>query len=149
MKKAVKKDNQVELKEQLARALADYDNLKKRVEREQSEQSARAKIRVVANFLPVFDMFDEVCKHVEDSGLAMAMGELTKVLSEEGITPIEPKVGDKFSEEEMEAVEAIEKPEEAGKVAETILRGYKMGDWIVRYAKVVVYRGKLALDSEE
>jgi len=139
MKKKVKQDNQSEVKEQLARALADYDNLKKRVDRERMESDGRSKAMIVARLLPIFDMFDRVQKHVSDSGFAMALGELDKLLKDEGFSVIEPKVGEKFDEETMEAVEAThQEGVESGSVIELALKGWRMGDRILRYAKVVV-----------
>lgn len=141
MKKKVKQDNQSEVKEQLARALADYDNLKKRVDRERMESDGRSKAMIVARLLPIFDMFDRVQKHVSDSGFAMALGELDKLLKDEGFSVIEPKVGEKFDEETMEAVEAIyQEGVEPGKVIGLSLKGWRIGDKILRYAKVVVSR---------
>ena len=142
MKKKIKQDNQSGLKEQLARALADYDNLKKRMERERMESDDRSKAMMVAKLLPIFDMFDRVQKHVNDSGLAMALGELEKLLKDERFTAIEPKVGEKFNEETMEAIEATyQEGVESGKVVELSLKGWRMGDKILRYAKVVVSKG--------
>jgi len=140
-KKKGTQDSQIDVKEQLARALADYDNLKKRFERERMEIDDRSKVMIVTQLLSVFDMFDRVQKHVNDSGLAMALGELDKLLKDEGFSVIEPKVGEKFDEETMEAVEAIyQEGVEPGKVIGLSLKGWRIGDKILRYAKVVVSR---------
>ena len=137
-KEMVSKEELDLVRNQLVRALADYDNLKKRVEAEQTTFMDVAKVRLVTRFLPIFDMFEQVQTHVNDSGMAIALGELREKLSDEGISEITAKEGDEFDEALMAAVEVVEKPEMAGKVSSLSLKGYRMGDNILRYAKVVV-----------
>src|SRR3989344_5307370 len=84
------------LKNQLARALADYDNLRKRVEREREDFGRVAKVMLLARLLPIYDMLEEAQKHLKDSGLAITIEEFAKVLKEEGIEKIEVNVGDAF-----------------------------------------------------
>lgn len=136
------KKKKEKLNEQLVRALADYDNLKKRVEKEREGFYEMAVARFITKMLPVFDMLEQVQEHCHDSGLAMAMGELKESLMDEGIESIEPKVGDKFNEGMMEAVEVKEsKSAKDGDVLKVNLKGWKMGDNnMIRYAKVVVCR---------
>jgi len=141
MKKKSKKsvNGEQALKEQLARALADYDNLKKRAEREQEDCERRSAARLVARLFPVIDMLEQVQGHLQDSGLAIALGELAERLKEEDIEAIEPKRGEQFNEETMEAVETVADGElKEGKVTAVNLKGYRMGDRILRHAKVVV-----------
>lgn len=136
------------LKNQLARALADYDNLRKRVEREREEFGKLANTRLIARLLPVFDMLEGAQVHLSDSGLAITIEEFTKVLKEEGIERIEVKVGDKFNEEIHEAVEVINGKNE-GKIAEVVMTGWKFSDGkVIRPAKVKVY-GKPSSKKEE
>lgn len=128
-----------QLKEQLARALADYDNLKKRVEKEKGEFYKVVAAKFVMGWLAIFDMFEQVQKHLNDSGLAIAMGELKEKLKEEGIETIEPMAGEKFDERTMEATEAVEREgAKEGEILEVVLKGYKMGEMVLRHAKVVV-----------
>lgn len=135
------KEESERLKEQLARVLADYDNLKKRVEREKEEYYRIVVARWVAGWLAIFDMFEQVQRHLNDSGLAIAMGELKEKLKEEGIEAIEPKAGEKFDEGMMEATEAVEREgAKEGEVLEVVLKGYKIGEMVLRHAKVVVGR---------
>lgn len=130
------------LREQLARVLADYDNLQKRITRQQREIEIRLKAQIVARFLPVFDMFKNIQEHLKDSGLAMALKELDNKFKEEGVELIDPNPGDKFDESLHEAVEAIEHKLSKGRVVKTSLTGYKINDYIIRPAKVVVSKGK-------
>lgn len=142
------------LKNQLARALADYDNLRKRVEREREEIGKLAKAMIVARLLPIYDMIEGAQKHLRDSGLAITIEEFGKVLKEEGIEKILVNAGDKFDEALHEAVEVVEVsgkraagPE--GKIAEVVLSGWRFSEGkVIRPAKVKVY-GKPSSKKEE
>jgi molecular chaperone GrpE len=136
-KRIHKVEGQENLREQLARALADYDNLKKRVEKDQAKYYEIAMARFVTRMLPALDMFEQVQMHLKDSGLAIAMDELKGKFAEEGVEAIEPRAGDKFDEKYMEAVEVREGKRD-GEVLELGLKGWKTGDRILRHAKVVV-----------
>jgi len=143
MRKKVIKDKSDE-SEQLARALADYDNLRKRVEREQEQASRVASVRVAAKLLPVYDMLGEIQGHLEDSGLAIAIGEFEEALGELGVKRIEVKVGTKFDEDLHECVEVVKKDGVGGNViVEERQSGwvYENG-MVVRAAKVVVNKSK-------
>jgi molecular chaperone GrpE len=127
------------MKGMLARALADYDNLNKRVERERQDLGKLASISIVVRLLPVLDGLESAQMHLQDAGLAISLGEFKKVLSEEGLTEIRPKVGEGFDENLMEVIETVP-GEDKGKVAEVILTGWKFTDGqLVRPAKVKVY----------
>lgn len=131
------------LKNQLARALADYDNLRKRVEREREEFGRLAKVMIVARLLPIYDMIEGAQKHLKDSGLAITIDEFTKILKEEGIEKIEVKPGDKFDEELHEAIEVIDSSVDGkgneGEISEAVLSGWKLTDGpVIRHAKVRV-----------
>ncbi len=126
------------VKGMLARALADYDNLSKRIERERQDLSKIASVGLVVRLLPVLDNLESAQVHLKDQGLAITVGEFKKVLDEEGLTEIKPKVGDEFNEEIMEAIEVV-KGVSDNKIAETVLTGWKFTDgMVVRHAKVKV-----------
>jgi len=126
------------MKAMLARALADYDNLSKRVERERQDFGKIASIGILVKLFPVLDNIETAQEHLQDPGLAISIGEFKKVLSEEGLTQIKPNVGDDFNEESMEAIE-ITKGESDNKVSEVTLIGWKFEDGrVVRHAKVKV-----------
>jgi len=136
-------DETSELKEQLARALADYDNLRKRTEREREDFGRVAKVMLIARLLPTYDMLEEAQKHLKDSGLAITIEEFTKVLKEEGIEKIDVKAGDAFNEEVHEAVEVTDLnsdgKDKEGKITEIVLSGWRLVDGVVlRHAKVKV-----------
>ena len=128
------------VKGMLARALADYDNLSKRTEREREGLTKIASVGIVVSLLPVLDNLESAQAHLKDAGLAITIGEFKKVLSEEGLSEIRPKVGDEFDENTMEAIEVI-KGTSDNRIAELVLTGWKFEDGtVVRHAKVKVSR---------
>ena len=137
------------LKDQLARVLADYDNLRKRIEREKETIVSLASVRLVARLLPVLDNLERSLNHLKDSGLAIAIGELKKVINDEGFEEIRVKAGDLFSSVNMEAVEVVKsnKEEDNGKVAKVMLSGWRAKgiepEYVVRPVKVKVFNLKI------
>ena len=132
-----------ELKEQLVRALADYDNLRKRVELEKDKFLQYANKGLIARFLTIYDMLENTQAHINDSGVAIILEEFKRILQDERVEQIEAEVGDKFNEELFEAVDAIETDDKkkVGKVKEVALSGWKFLDGpVIRPAKVKVYR---------
>lgn len=148
MTKKIKEASQNEsqaasLKEQLARVMADYDNLSKRVERERSDGKYLAKLVVISRLLPVFDMFYDAQKHRSDAGLGIALKVLEDTLKDEGILRIVPNKGDVFDHNLHEAVEAVDLEDgfEPETIAELSLVGYRFHDGpVIRHAKVTVYK---------
>jgi molecular chaperone GrpE len=139
-KKVVKKEkkNLEDIENQLARALADYDNLRKRVEREKEELEKLAGIKFAIKVLTIFDMLEEAQKHLKDSGIALTLEEFIKILREEGIEKIKAEPGDKFDEELYEAVEVI-KDGKGGKIADVVLTGWRfINGPVIRPTKVKV-----------
>lgn len=128
------------LKEQLARALADYDNLSKRVSLQEGKQKYMIKAQVISRLLPVFDMLYGAQNHLNDAGLALTIKELEDTLKAEGIEKIMPAVGDKFTEELHEVTEVVNTDNlKDNEVFECVLLGWKFIDGqVIRHAKVKV-----------
>ncbi len=145
--KKAKTQNDEALREQLARALADYDNLQKRIIREREAENSRQKVLVITELLPVFDMLENVQSHLRDSGLALALDELYKAFKGLGLEVIKPK-GHKFDENLHEAIDTREGKNE-GEILECSLTGYRIGDYIIRPAKVVVSVKKKGKEKHE
>lgn len=130
------------VKSQLARALADYQNQSKRFQEERNAIVAYASERVLINFIPVLDTLVKAQEHLQDKGLEMAISQFKKTLTEEGLEEICPKSNNSFDHETMEVVESVEGGEK-DTVNECVLSGWKFKDGkIVRYAKVKVFGGK-------
>lgn len=130
-----------ELKSQLARALADYDNLSKRIAQERSTVEKIAASKVVLKLLPVFDMLIDAQKHIKDAGLEIVLGEFRKSLFELGIEEISVNQGDNFNPLRHEAIELVAGGKE-NTIAALVQGGWKIRDqdYIIRPAKVKVYK---------
>lgn len=135
--KKIKKAETDELKNQLARALADYDNLNKRVEREKQDLETLCSFKIILKLLPILDNLRASLVHLKDPGLAIALKDFEEVLKSEGIEEIKVEKGTAFNHNLYEAVEMV--PGEEGKVVEQILSGWKyVGGPVIRHAKVKV-----------
>lgn len=149
-KKQVNNQELDDLKNQMARALADYANLQKRSEDERNSMYKLASISFMTKILPILDNLKQAQNHVNDSGIAIIIGQLETLAKEEGFEEVKINVGDEFNEETSEAIDIVETLEENdnNKVSEVILSGWKYSDGtIVRHARVKV--NKLKTEGEE
>mgnify|MGYP001564387741 CR=1 FL=1 len=128
-----------QIQAQLARALADYDNLRKRGEAEKDTWVKFSSERILTKLLPILDSLREAQNHLQDSGLAITIRELEKVLIEEGIEEITPQKGEAFDESCQEAIEVVKgNKKDNNKISEVVLSGWKYaGGQVIRYAKVI------------
>lgn len=134
-----------ELKNQLARALADYDNLRKRVEKEKEEIVRLASVSLFAKLMPSIDALKRAQSHLKDEGLDQVLKDIKKALEEEGIVKIEAEKEDSFDENSHEVVEVEETDDKnkRGKIAEVMLEGWRLKDGpVIRPTKVKVYKDK-------
>lgn len=141
MKKTVQKQDQagaLELKSQLARALADYDNLRKRVEREKQDFETIANLKLVIKLLPVLDTLRRAQAHLKDGGLDITIKEFEDSLLLEGIEEIKVTKGDEFNPLLHEAIEVTGQGPK-GKVSEVLASGWKFAQGpVIRHAQVKV-----------
>lgn len=106
----------------LRRLQAEFENYKKRVAKQQADQSARAAVTLLEKLLPVLDTLDLAIEHVDDPGsidgraLEAVHSQLRDVLTKEGLERISP-IGERFDPTAHEAVGHLP-PEEAGTGAE-------------------------------
>jgi molecular chaperone GrpE len=132
-----------DLKNQLARAMADYANLQKRTNEERGEMYKLASISFLSKLLPIIDNLKQAQKHINDSGIAIIVGQLETLAFEEGFEEIKIKVGEKFNESTDEVVEVLETNIELedNSISEVVMSGWKYSDGtVVRHAKVKVFK---------
>jgi molecular chaperone GrpE len=130
------------MKGMLARALADYENLRRRTDEEKVSWAKFSSLGIVSKLLPVLDMFENAQKHLKDQGLAIGIGEFVNVLKDEGLVVINPSVGTEFNEQEMEAIEVVNGTSD-NTISEVVIPGWKFKDGVVvRHAKVKVFKVK-------
>jgi len=126
------------------RKLAEFDNFRKRVEREREEIRLAGVEEMVRELLPVLDNFERALQHAEDDsgafreGVEMIAKQLWDTLERRGVQELNP-VGKPFDPELHEAVQRVEDGQyPPGTVAWVMLKGYAMGDRLVRPAMVGV-----------
>ncbi len=129
-----------EWKSKYLRALADYQNLEKRVETEKTEFARYAAEDIIHELLVVLDTLEKAEKHLKDEGLTIGVKSFWAILQKKGVKRIEV-IGKKFNPVEMECVEVIESKNE-NIVTEEVRAGYKLGEKIIRVAQVKV--GKIS-----
>jgi len=133
------------MKNQLARAMADYANLVKRTDEERGTMFKLASISFMTKILPILDNLKQAQKHINDSGIIIIIGQLETLAKEEGFEEIKIKVGDKFNEETSEAIDTIETLEEKDNnmISEVLMSGWRYTDGtVVRHARVKVAKLK-------
>jgi len=126
------------------RKLAEFDNFRKRVDREREDVRLAAQEELIREFLPVIDNFERALQHTDGDGGAFHQGvemiakQLRETLERKGVTEIDP-IGQKFDPEIHEAVQRVEDGEHPpGTIVFVMLKGYTMGDRLIRPAMVGV-----------
>jgi molecular chaperone GrpE len=128
------------------RALADYDNYRKRIERERVGAAQAGKREIVLKLLELADNFERAFRHSEEvpaswvEGMHSVQRQLMELLKSQGVTPFE-SLGQPFDPKLHEAIGDVESDRyEPGTVAEELQRGYRWGDTLLRPARVRVAR---------
>lgn len=127
-----------DLENKWKRALADYQNLEKRINVEKEDFVAFANVKLIDKLLGVLDDLERAERHLKDRGLTLAMEQLRSVFKTEGVAEIKAR-GEKFDAEMMDCVEMAKGPKNI--VVEVVEKGYKLNDKVIRPAKVKVGRG--------
>ena len=127
----------------LKRVAADFENYRKRVARDQESLVARAHERLVKELLPVLDDLERALAAAEEheeikleEGVRLVHQELQAALKREGLAEIE--TNGRFDPHVHEALLSQPSEAEEGSVLEVVQKGYKLGDRVVRPARVVV-----------
>ena len=132
-----------ELFDRLQRLAAEFDNYRKRSAREQASLIQRANERLVKELLPVLDdlgrALEAAAEHEEaklEEGVRLVHRSLAELLAKEGLAEIE--TDGKFDPHVHEALLSQPSDAEEGSVIEVVQKGYKLGDRVLRPARVVV-----------
>jgi molecular chaperone GrpE len=127
----------------LKRVAADFENYRKRVARDQESLVARAHERLVKELLPVLDDLERALSAAEEhqegkleEGVRLVHQELQAALRREGLAEIE--TNGRFDPHVHEALLSQPSDAEEGSVLEVVQKGYRLGDRVVRPARVVV-----------
>lgn len=141
------------LKDQMLRLRAEFDNSKKRNLREMERVRKTAAEGLIRNLLPVLDNLERALDHRDNAsdevsrGIELILGQFRAVLAGVGLEAI-PAQGVPFDPKVHEALSCI--PSEghpADTIVEECLRGYRIGDYVIRPAKVIVSKGPAAEET--
>src|SRR3989449_6437860 len=139
---ALRAENE-ELIDTLQRVKAEFDNYRKRAARDQESLVARAGERIVKELLPVLDDLERALEAAEsheeaklEEGVKLVHRQLEQILEREGLAPVE--TDGKFDPHIHEALLTQPSAAEEGSVIEVLQKGYRLGDRVLRPARVVV-----------
>ncbi len=121
------------------RALADYQNLVKRIDTDKREFIKFVTTQTISKFLPSLDLLEMAVNHNNDQGLNLAVKQFKDVLREEGLQEINPQIGDQFDHTIHECLEVLPGGDN-DTIAQVLLKGYKIGESVIRPAKVKVFK---------
>ena len=149
--------NEEKLEEELAkekdkflRLFAEFENFKKRTAKERMDLFKTANQEVLQAILPVLDDFDRALIQIAKSdtteeqillkGVELIHEKLKSTLVSKGLEQVEIKTGDDFNADFAEAITQIPAPSDdlKGKIVDVIEKGYKLGDKIIRFPKVII-----------
>ncbi len=133
-------------KDKFLRLFAEFENYKRRTSKERIELFKTANEEVLQAMLPVMDDFDrawaEISKSQEEAlvkGVELIHEKLKSTLASKGLEVVDIKSGDAFDADFAEAITQIPAGDQLkGKVVDVIEKGYKLGDKIIRFPKVVI-----------
>ena len=134
-------------KDKFLRLFAEFENYKRRTAKERIELFSTASEEVMISLLPILDDFDRASAEIEKDkdneifkGVLLIKNKLFDSLKSKGLALIEVNKGDGFNADNHEAVTQIPAPTKdmEGKIIDVIEKGYKLGEKVIRYPKVVI-----------
>ena len=135
-------------KDKFLRLFAEFENYKKRTSKERVDLFKTASEDVMLAMLPVLDDFERALTHIEDDkeaeelrkGVLLIYNKLLSTLNQKGLEKIEVNAGDVFDADMHEAITQIPAPNDdmKGKIVDVIEKGYKLGEKVIRFPKVVI-----------
>lgn len=141
---ALKEENS-KLKDQLLRTIAEFDNFRKRTNKEKAELILNGGKKTITDILPVLDDFERALEDKSDDpvaikeGMQMIFNKFVKTLEGMGVKKIETNEAD-FNTDYHEAIAMVPGvgEDKKGKVIDCVQTGYTMNDQVIRHAKVAV-----------
>jgi molecular chaperone GrpE len=130
---------------QFKRLMAEFDNYKKRMVREQSNAIAMSSKNLIVQLLPIIDDLERALRSVDEGqsleivakGVKLTHADIKKLLQAEGVEEIDPE-GEEFNPAEHEAVASVESEEEENCIIQVMQKGYKINGMVIRPAMVTV-----------
>ncbi|HEX5111065.1 MAG TPA: nucleotide exchange factor GrpE [Vicinamibacterales bacterium] len=133
------------VKEQFLRAVADFDNYRKRIDRERREFSEYAAADVLRDLLPIIDNFERALEAPAGGdvdafkrGIELIHKQMIDLLRKRGVTPIEAQGADFDPNVHQAVIHEPSNEHREGEVMQELQRGYKLGDRLLRPSMVKV-----------
>ncbi|WP_185849869.1 nucleotide exchange factor GrpE [Blattabacterium cuenoti] len=133
-------------KDKFLRIFAEFENYKKRIQKERFDLFRSAHQQIIIDLIPILDDFERGLKELKKSkdeiliqGVSLIQEKLIKILKEKGLKKIKIKKGDDFNTDFHEAITQIPTTTEdlKGKIIEIIEAGYILQERVIRHAKVI------------
>ena len=135
-------------KDKFLRLFAEFENYKKRTTKERIDLFKTASQDVMVSMLPILDDFERALNHIEDDkeaedlrkGVLLIYQKLLSTLEQKGLVVIKVAQGETFNADDHEAITQIAAPTDdlKGKIIDVVEKGYKLGDKVIRFPKVVI-----------
>jgi molecular chaperone GrpE len=144
------KAENAELQDKFLRLYSEFDNYRKRTQKEKLDMIQNAAESLINNLLSVIDDMERALKYSENpnanldstrEGQALILQKLNNLLKQKGLSAIDTKEA-RFDTDYHEAISIIAAPteEDKGKIVEEVEKGYTLNDKVIRFSKVVIYQ---------
>ena len=137
----------VQQKDQYIRLYAEFENYKRRTQKEKLDFAQYANRNMMTSMLAILDDFERALKEISKSGdsenlkgVELIYNKFKNTLIEKGLKSVEVKAGDDFNVDLHEAITQIPAPSDElkGKIVDVVETGYQLHDKVIRFAKVVI-----------
>ena len=132
-------------KDKYVRLFAEFENYKRRTAKERIDLFKTAGKEVLSSLIPVVEDFkralnQEDVNQEDNQGIKLIYNKLIETLKNQGLEELEVEIGDSFDSEIHEAISQIpaQNDDQKGKIIDIIEGGYKLGDQVIKFPKVVV-----------
>ena len=140
-------EQMAEQKDQYIRLFAEFENYKRRTQKEKLDFAQYANRNMMTSMLTILDDFERALKEISKSGdsenlkgVELIYNKFKNTLIEKGLKSVEVKAGDDFNVDFHEAITQIPAPSDElkGKIVDVVETGYQLYDKVIRFAKVVI-----------
>ena len=132
-------------KDKYVRLFAEFENYKRRTAKERIDLFKTAGKEVLSSLIPVVEDFkralnQEDVNREDNQGIKLIYNKLIETLKNQGLEELEVEIGDSFDSEIHEAISQIpaQNDDQKGKIIDIIEGGYKLGEQVIKFPKVVV-----------
>ena len=142
-KKLTLKEQLAEEKDRYLRLFAEFDNFRKRTTKERVELYTTAGHDIMTSIVSLIDDLERCIKsndYEEDHGVSLILKKMRSEMEKKGLVEIENPIGKSLDTDFHEAISSIptKSKKDSGKIIDVIEKGYKMGNKVIRFTKVVI-----------